>query len=368
MRLRTLWLQHFRTYDTAELDCPPGVCVLWGPNGVGKTNVLEGIAYLASLRSFRHAPAEALLRGGEASAVIRGEVLDGGREVLIETEIARSGRNRVQVNRQRVPGAAALGEAFRVTVFSPDDLDLIKGGPALRRELMDEAAMAMHPRDDTARTEWEKVLRQRNALLKQVGGRLDDSARITLEVWDTKAAEAGTRLAQLRGRTVARLLPAVQQAYSDLGGEAQDVQVRYEPSWEGDLHEALVAARSDELRRGVTLVGPHRDEVRIVLNGLSARTHASQGEQRCLALALRLATHREVEREHGSPPVLLLDDVFSELDPVRSAALVRSLPEAQAFLTTAGPLPDGIAVDEVVEVSPGHLRARRGDTSHYGST
>jgi DNA replication and repair protein RecF len=360
VRVRTLWLQQFRTYDAATLDCPPGVCVLWGPNGVGKTNVLEAIGYLSSLRSFRHAPVDALVRVGADRAIIRGEVLGDGREVLIETDIARAGRNRVQLNRQRVQGAAALGEALRVTVFSPDDLDLVKGGPSLRRELVDDAAMAIRARDDAVRVEWEKVLRQRNALLKQVGGRLDDSARITLEVWDAKAAETGTRLAELRSRTVSRLLPAVQHAYADLGGSAHDVQVRYEPSWQGDLHEALVTARRDELRRGVTLVGPHRDDLHIVLNGLPARTHASQGEQRCLALALRLATHREVQQEHGSPPVLLLDDVFSELDPVRSAALVRALPEGQAFLTTAGPLPEGIEVDEIVEVSPGSLRSDRG--------
>jgi DNA replication and repair protein RecF len=297
-----------------------------------------------------------LIRAGHDQAVVRAELSVGERAVLIETDIARNGRNRVLLNRQRVQGAAALSEVLRVTVFSPDDLELIKGGPSVRRELLDEAAAAIRARDDSARADWERVLRQRNALLKQVGGRLDESERITLEVWDTKAAEAGTRLAALRARSVARLAPAVQQAYHDLGGAAQQVVLEYVPSWQGDLHDALQAARPDEVRRGITLVGPHRDELHIALNGLPARTHASQGEQRCLALALRLATHREVQREHGEPPVLLLDDVFSELDPARSAALVEALPEGQAFLTTAGPLPGGIEVSAVVQVSPGFLR------------
>jgi DNA replication and repair protein RecF len=341
------------------------MCVLWGSNGVGKTNVLEAISYLATLRSFRHAPNDALIRAHHDHAVVRAELSVGERDVLIETDIARNGRNRVLVNRQRVQGSAALSEVLRVTVFSPDDLELVKGGPSVRRELLDEAAAAIRARDDAVRTDWERVLRQRNALLKQVGGRLDESERITLEVWDTKAAEAGTRLAELRARNVARLGPAVQAAYHDLGGAAQQVALRYAPSWQGDLLDALHAARSDEVRRGLTLVGPHRDELHIVLNGLPARTHASQGEQRCLALALRLATHREVRREHGDPPVLLLDDVFSELDPVRSAALVRALPEGQAFLTTAGPLPAGIEVEAVVQVSPGQLR-ERGPLEHRG--
>jgi DNA replication and repair protein RecF len=358
VRIRTLWLQQFRTYESVSLDCPPGTCVLWGPNGVGKTNLLESIAYLATLRSFRHAPTEALVRIGAERSTIRADVLVEEREVLIEAEIAPGGRNRVQVNRQRVRTASELGEVLRVTVFSPDDLEIVKGGPSLRRELLDDAASAIRARDGSLRTEWERVLRQRNALLKQVGGRLDESARVTLDVWDTKAAEAGERLAALRSRTVERLFDAVRQAYTDLGGIEDDLTIEYERSWTGELHAALIAARSDELRRGLTLVGPHRDELRITLNGLPTRTHASQGEQRCVALALRLAIHREIEREHGQPPVLLLDDVFSELDPSRCDALVSALPVGQAFLSSAGPLPEGIEVDAVVDVVPGELRPR----------
>jgi DNA replication and repair protein RecF len=199
------------------------------------------------------------------------------------------------------------------------------------------------------------VLRQRNALLKQVGGHLDDAAEVTLGVWDAKAAASGSRLAELREGLVTRLGPAVQQAYRDLSGGGDLVEVGYRRSWAGPLDEALASGRRDDLRRGLTLVGPHRDELVLALNGLPARTHASQGEQRCLSLALRLAGHRELAAELGAPPILLLDDVFSELDRDRSAALLDALPMGQAFLSTAGALPEGARPDAVFEVGAGTL-------------
>jgi DNA replication and repair protein RecF len=338
-----------------ELEAPDGLCVLRGPNGVGKSNLLEAIGYLATLRSFRGAPADALVADGEGSAVVRGEVEHDGRVALIEAEITRAGRNRAQVNRQRLRRTADLLEVVRVTVFSPDDLELVKGGPGGRREALDDLLVALHPRNDTVRAEWERVLRQRNALLKQVGGRLDDAAEVTLAVWDSKAADSGSELADLRQALVRRLGPSVQQAYRDLSGGADLVEVTYRRSWAGPLGEAIAASRADELRRGLTLIGPHRDELGLVLNGLPARTHASQGEQRCLALALRLAGHRELTAEAGSPPILLLDDVFSELDHDRSAALLDALPIGQAFLSTAGSLPGGARPAAVFEVGAGTL-------------
>ena len=357
MRIRHLWISRFRSYEEAELDCPEGLCVLRGPNGVGKTNVLEAIAYLSTLRSFRHAPVDALVASGADSAVLRAEIRQADREVLIEAEIARSGRSRVQVNRQRVNRNRELRELLAVTVFGPSDLELIQGGPAVRRELLDEIAVSLHPRNDSLRLEWERVLRQRNALLKQSVGGLDESGRITLEVWDAKAAEAGEQVVEVRERLLSDLARHVELAYRDLAGGEHSVRFRYERSWSGDLHAALRSAHKEELRRGVTVVGPHRDEMRIDLNGLPARTHASQGEQRCLALALRLGGHRMVHSELGVSPVLLLDDVFSELDDQRSSALVASLPRGQAFLSTASEPPRSVTADMVVDVSPGVLRS-----------
>jgi DNA replication and repair protein RecF len=353
-----LWLKDFRSYPSVDLELTSGLCAVLGPNGVGKSNLLEAIGYLALLESFRGAPTEALVRAGSTSAVVRGTVRSDEREQLIEAELVPSGRNRILVNRQRLTRSRDLLGAVRVTVFSPDDLALLKGGPGLRRTYLDQLLVSLDPRNDALRSELERALRQRNALLKQTRGRLDEAAELTLEVWDAKVVAAGEELAQRRAETVARIEPVVVEAYGDVAGAPEPISLRYEAPWrEVGLAAALRAARADELRRGVTLVGPHRDDLVVALNGLPARTHASQGEQRSLALALRLASHRLVHEVVGTPPVLLLDDVFSELDPDRSAALLGSLPPGQTFLSTAAGLPEGVAVDQVVQVSPGELES-----------
>ncbi len=342
MHLHALHLTDFRSYEQVDLDLPTGLTVITGPNGQGKTNLLEAIAYLATLSSFRGAPTEAMVRRGATSAVVRGETTDGDRRVLLEAEIVSGGRGRVQVNRQRLTRSRDLLGLFRVSVFSPDDLELLKGGPALRRQLLDDALSSLHLRNDALRSEVDRVLRQRNALLKQVGGRLDESAATTLDVWDTKLVEAGDSLVAARLQLVEDLRPKVTAALADVAGPDAVVSLTYRQSWDGAFADALERSRRDDVRRGVTLLGPHRDELEISLDDLPARTHASQGEQRALALALRLAVHRLVAEQTGSTPVLLLDDVFSELDPVRSRALVASLPGGQALLTCADVEPSGI--------------------------
>lgn len=354
MEIDRIWLTDYRSYPTLELELPAGLTAVLGDNGRGKTNLLEALGYLATLRSFRGAPTEALVRRGAERAVVRAEVSDEGRTQLIEAEISPGGRGRVLVNRQRLGRTRDLLGTLRVTVFSPDDLELLKGGPSVRRELIDDAVVALRPADDLVRSDWEKALRQRNALLKQTHGRLDEAAEVTLEVWDTKLSQAGDQLGRLREAALRRLEPEVVRAYRDVAGEHQDVSLRLDAPWrDAGLAAALAAARADELRRGVTLVGPHRDEVVIELGGLPARTHASQGEQRCLALALRLALHRTLTDEFGRPPVLLLDDVFSELDPGRSAALLAALPPGQTVLSSAIGLPEGVRADLVVAVDRG---------------
>ncbi len=359
MQLQQLWLSEFRSYVTAEVTFPAGLTAVLGPNGHGKSNLLESVGYLATLRSFRGVPTDALVRTGAERAVVRGQVITDGREHLVEAEISRTGRNRVLLDKQRLPRQRDLLDAVRVTVFAPDDLDLVKGGPGLRRGYLDELLVALHPRHDGVRSDWERSLKQRNALLKQMHGRPDDSALLTLEVWDQKLAAAGDELARLRDDLVARLAPTVAAAYSDVADQELDVSLRYVAPWrEVGLATALASARSDEIRRGLTLVGPHRDELELQLRGLAARTHASQGEQRSLALALRLASHRELLEAHGSPPVLLLDDVFSELDPNRSAALLRSLPEGQTLLSSASGLPAGMDAELILDVADGQLMVR----------
>jgi DNA replication and repair protein RecF len=261
------------------------------------------------------------------------------------------------VNRQPLRRTRDLLGALRVTVFSPDDLVLVKGGPGERRRYLDELLVACHPRWDALIGEVDRILRQRGVLLKQAGGKLTPSIESTLDVWDDKLASAGTELATARVELVDRLRPVVGDFYSGIAARAVPVELSYAASWGPSLAGALAAARRDDLRRGVSTVGPHRDELVISLDGLPARTHASQGEQRSLALALRLGGHRVVAEAAGEEPVLLLDDVFSELDPVRSAALVASLPVGQALLTTAGPPPPGITPAAQLEVEGGTVRS-----------
>jgi DNA replication and repair protein RecF len=359
MQLRQIWLTDFRSYSEATLDLPDGLTAVLGPNGQGKSNLLEAVGYLATLRSFRGAPSEALVRVGAERGIVRGVASTEGREHLIECELALTGRSRVMVDKQRLARTRDLLGSLRVTVFSPDDLELVKGGPSQRRTFLDELLVAMHPKHDAVRSDWEKALRQRNALLKQTHGRLDDAAAVTLEVWDEKLSSAGDRLAQLRAELLDRLQPLVVQACRDVSDEEQQVTLRYDAPWRSTgLAQALTDARRDELRRGVTLVGPHRDDVVIQLQGLPTRTHASQGEQRSVALALRLASHRALLDEHGTPPVLLLDDVFSELDPLRSAALLGALPGGQTFLSSASGLPDGVAPSLILDVADGAVAPR----------
>ena len=356
MQLDHLWLADFRSWTTAELALGEGLTVVRGRNGTGKTNLLEAVGYLATLSSFRGAPAEALVRHGAEQAVVRGEGRGSGRALLVEAEVRLRGRGRVSLNRQPVRRTSDLFDALRVSVFSPDDLVLVKGPPVGRRRWLDDALVSLHPRYYALRRDFERVVRQRTTLLGQAGGRLTPDVAITLEVWDAKLVETGEALARARADLLTRLQPVVAKAYADLAAGAASVNLAYDAPWrEHGLAAALIAARADEFRRGVSLVGPHRDDVLVYLGDLPARTHASQGEQRTLALALCLGAHSVVTEEVGEPPLLLLDDVFSELDSDRSMGLLAHLPPGQALLTTTGPVPAGAVPERVVVVVDGRL-------------
>jgi DNA replication and repair protein RecF len=340
---------------SAEAELGAGLTAVVGANGEGKSNFLEAIGWLCGLRSFRGAPTDALVRVGADRAVVRGEGARRERALLVECEIARSGRHRTLVNRQPVTRARDLGDAFRAVAFSPDDLELVKGGPSERRRFVDDLLVALEPRFGGVRDDLDRVLRQRSALLKQAGGRLSPEVESTLDVWDRRLVETGEAVADARARLLKQTGPVVAEAYRDIA-EDGEAAVSYAPAWrEKGLRAALADVRKDELRRGVSLVGPHRDDIDIVLDGLPSRTHASQGEQRGLALALRLAAARRLTAVLEAPPLLLLDDVFSELDPVRSAALVRHLPPGQTIITTAAGLPPGPEPDRVLHVESGAL-------------
>jgi DNA replication and repair protein RecF len=358
VHLDRLWLTDFRNYSSAELEpAPAGLTVITGKNGEGKTNLLEAIGYLATLRSFRGAPADALVRVGAEQGVVRAEAHRDQRQLLIEAELSPAGRDRFQVNRQPLRRARDLLGALSVTVFAPDDLGLVKAGPQGRREYLDDLLVAVHPRHDALRTDFERILRQRNALLKQAGGNPRPAADIvaTLDVWDHKLTANGEALVAAREAMVADLGPHVSAGYDRVADRSADVRVGYLRSWVGALAQALAGARPDDLRRGVSTVGPHRDDLVATIGGMASRIHASQGEQRSLALALRLAGHQVVADATGTQPVLLLDDVFSELDPERSEALLSTLPAGQAILTSAGVLPLLAQPELMVRIEDGKL-------------
>ncbi len=356
MSLGRLELVTFRIFPTALFEPEPyGTTVITGPNGTGKTSVLEAIAYLGTGRSFRGAPREAMVQGGADRAIVRAELQHGSSSAptLVEAEISLSGRSRTQVNRKVATSRKDLAQAVPCTLFSPEDLALISGGPKGRRDLLDDTLALVDREGARAADELDRVLRQRGALLRQVNGRLDGDAATTLAIWDQRLAGAAGVVVEARERLVEELAPGVAAVYERLAGRGgpDPVQLRYQRSWEGDLLESLARHRRDDLRRAVNTIGPHRDDLLVDLDARDARTHASQGEQRCLALALRIAIHRLVRTRTDLVPTLLLDDVFSELDPLRCRALVAELPEGQSILTTAAPLPEGIDVTRLMRIT-----------------
>ncbi len=345
MNLDWLDLTGFRSYDEIRFEPNRDVNVLVGANGAGKTNLLEAIAYLGSLKSFRSVPDTALVATDAEAAIVRGEVSSGDRTSLIEIELPVSGRRRVQVNRQRLGRSADMLGHLRIVVFLPDDLDIVKRGPALRRAFFDDLAVQLWPASYLDQQEFEKILRQRNSLLRMHGR---DADTTTLTVWNERLSQAGAKVMDRRARASAALSHGVSRAYRHLSGSATEVHVDYASTWgaqldpsvsiserEARLWAALEASDREDRDRRVTTRGPHRDEPVLYLDARPARTHASQGEQRSLVLSMRLAAHQAIADAVGEAPVLVLDDVFSELDMDRAQALAAALPVAQTFISTA---------------------------------
>ena len=347
MYLEWLTLGGFRSHEAVEWRPEPGINIVVGDNGAGKTNLLEAVSYLATLQSFRGSPDEALVAHHAEAAYVRGSVIrdDNEASTLIEIEIRRRGARRVLVNRQRLARAADLIGHVRIVAFLPEDLDLVKRGPAYRRDLLDEGAVQLWPGAYADRMEFDRALRQRNAFLKQ-----GDRDPVTLSVWDERLAVATGRLMTRRVRALAAISRHLPAAYAEVAGAGEEVSLEYRsvwasgseetrpaPAFTAEMQEALVRAHRTDRDRRVTTAGPHRDEPTFLLGGHDARHLASQGEQRTVALAVRLATHRAITEVTDTSPVLLLDDVFSELDPTRAAALTGALPVAQTLITTADP-------------------------------
>jgi DNA replication and repair protein RecF len=351
-----LTLVDFRSYATAEVALEPGATAFIGRNGQGKTNLVEAVDYLSRLSSHRVAADGPLVRAGAERALVRATVVREGREAVLEVEINPGRSNRARVNRADLPRARELIGLVRTVVFAPDDLALVKGDPSGRRAFLDDLLVLRAPRLAGVRQDYERVLRQRNSLLKTAGNARrgssnEESALSTLGVWDAHLARTGAEILAERLRLVAELRPYVGNAYATVarGASSDDAGLEYQPSLDlGDvtdraaltdlLLEELERRRNDELDRGVSLVGPHRDELALTLgNGegrLPVRGYASHGESWSFALALRLASY-DLVRADGDDPILILDDVFAELDVERRGQLAELVAGAEQVLVTA---------------------------------
>ncbi|MEU5691100.1 DNA replication/repair protein RecF [Actinosynnema sp. NPDC020468] len=365
MYVRHLQVADFRSWEHADLAFEPGVCVLVGRNGQGKTNLVEALGYVATLGSHRVATDAPLIRHGASRAVVRTAVVNEGRELLVELEITAGRANRARINRGPVPRPRDVLGILRTVLFAPEDLALVRGDPGERRRFLDELLTTRSPRFAGVRGDYERVLRQRGALLKSMrAARGADSG--TLDVWDGHLARHGAELLAGRLDLVRDIGPHVSRAYAEVAPDSRPATIGYRSSL-GDafpgshdrevLEDSLLAElhrlRGQEVDRGVCLVGPHRDDLELTLGDLPAKGYASHGESWSFALALRLGGYGLL-REEGAEPVLVLDDVFAELDRGRRRQLAKVASEAeQVFITAA-----------VAEDVPEELDGLRFDVGH----
>jgi DNA replication and repair protein RecF len=349
MYVRHLGLRDFRSWQTVDLELAPGRTVFVGPNGFGKTNLVEALWYCATLGSHRVATDAPLIRAGAERAVVSTIVVNEGRELAVDLEIAAGRANKARLNRSPVRSTREVLGAVRAVLFAPEDLALVRGDPGERRRYLDELASVRRPRVAAIRADYDKVLKQRTALLKSAAGsrfRGDVGVLETLDVWDGHLAAHGAELMAARIELTNLLAPEVEKAYQLLAPASRPAAIGYRSSVEvhgaGDDVEYLEAAllaglarrREAELDRGMCLVGPHRDDLELRLGDQPAKGFASHGESWSMALALRLASY-ELLRTEGSEPVLILDDVFAELDNARRRALAGVAADAEQVLITA---------------------------------
>ncbi|MCI0156846.1 DNA replication/repair protein RecF [Leifsonia shinshuensis] len=364
MRVTHLSLTDFRNYRTAEVPFAAGANLFVGRNGQGKTNLVESLGYLSSLGSHRVSSDQAMIRKDADSAIIRARIEHDGRELLVEVQLNRSSANRAQVNRGAIK-PRELPRYFSSVLFAPEDLALVRGEPGIRRRFLDQLLIQRNPRLSAVIADYERVLKQRNTLLKSArASRVKPDQLGTLDIWDERLVALGTELLDARLDLVARLSDPLVAAYRSVAGD--DHHPRLLPQLtirgahvdddeddadsdvtvsSGDTAEvfrgALATVRRKELERGLTLVGPHRDDVLFELNGLPAKGYASHGESWSFALALKLASAELLRRESSTgDPVLILDDVFAELDQARRRMLATAVAGYEQVLITAAVLDD----------------------------
>ena len=386
MYLEKLSLTDFRSYAQVDLSLEPGVTVLVGSNGIGKTNLMEAIGYLATLNSHRVSTDAPLLRFGAERAMIRAKLVRGEQSTVLELEINAGRANRGRINRSNPVRARDLLGICQTVLFAPEDLALVKGDPSSRRRFLDELLVSLMPRHAATRSDYDRVLKQRNALLKSArAGKFSTGHEATLDVWDQHMARAGAELLHARLELVDRLQPHLKNAYAQLTDGSKEATAVYRSTLQDSLDDdgatsrpaesgpadgasavtgsnagaaapvedlrllsveqltdryiqAFAAARRRELERGISLVGPHRDELELVLGSAPAKGYASHGETWSMCLSLRLASYYVMlddARTGGSPPILILDDVFAELDVQRRRKLAAIVSGAEQVLVTA---------------------------------
>jgi DNA replication and repair protein RecF len=383
VRVAHLSLTDFRNYESAELDLTPGPNLFVGSNGQGKTNLVEALGYLSTLGSHRVSTDHAMIRSGCDSAIVRARLTNGEQSVLAEVQINRAGANRAQVNRSAIR-TRELPRYFSSVLFAPEDLALVRGEPSGRRRFMDELLVLRTPRMSGVLADYDRVLRQRNTLLKSARASGARGQLSTLDIWDERLVEFGSQIIEARADLVDELAPEVELAYAAIAGRdhaaslARQLSILStatddadEPALESlrrdrlsaeetadTFRAALVRVRRAELERGITLAGPHRDDLVLTLNDLPARGYASHGESWSFALSLKLASAAVLRRESSSgDPVLILDDVFAELDESRRDRLADAVDGFEQVLITAavgGDVPARLS-GNTVQVRDGHI-------------
>ncbi len=382
MYVSHLTLHDFRSYAAADIALDAGATAFIGRNGQGKTNLVEAVDYLSRLGSHRVASDAPLVRAGADQAVISAAVVRDARTAVLEVEINPGRANRARVNRAPLPRVRDLVGLVRTVVFSPEDLTLVKGDPSDRRRFLDDLLVLRTPRLAGVRADYDRVLKQRNSLLKTAGlarrgSSSEEAALSTLGVWDDNLARVGSELLTARLALVDELRPYVGKAYETVarGASREDARIEYRPSFElpGPDRAALAAAllaeverrRNDELDRGISLVGPHRDDLLLTLAGggqdLPVKGYASHGESGSFALALRLASY-DLLRADGDDPILILDDVFAELDTERRTQLAELVAGAEQVLVTAA-----VAADVPAALAGATYTVSDGEVTRVGS-
>jgi DNA replication and repair protein RecF len=385
VRVKQLALEDFRNYEREQIELVAGLNLVAGRNAQGKTNLLEAIHCLSGFGSPRAADS-ALVREGTERALLHAEIQRGERKVRVDLEIKPGRGTRALINRSAVSGLRSLSEVVVSVFFGPDELSLVKGSPDGRRRFLDELVVKLRPARDSLRREFERVLKQRNALLKSAPRKTTTQVEETLAVWDETLARTGAALASARLEALAALVPFARKRYESIAGSGR-LELTYMSEWlpeeisgdvvgqlapvdQSSLQDALTtkieSVRAREIERGVSLAGPQRDDIAVSLEDtdqglmLDARAYASQGDQRTAALALKLGEHDLLSDALDDEPILLLDDVFSELDPSRRAWLVEAIADiAQAIVTSADIDRVGdVGASRVIDVTSGHARIR----------